>query len=113
SSFAVDNTPVEAGVQVTGTLQVPQVALYSKPSMSQTDILSYLVLGTPSSGLTSQNALLSAAAGTLFSASRAALFGNSLDSSGIDVGVSSEGNSGLAGAMVTMGHYLTPDLYLS
>ncbi|MHB1641637.1 MAG: translocation/assembly module TamB domain-containing protein [Acidithiobacillus sp.] len=113
SSFAVDNTPVQAGVQVTGTLQTPRVALYSKPSMSQTDILSYLVLGTPSSGLTSQNALLSAAAGTLFSASRAALFGNSLNSSGIDVGVSSEGNSGLAGAMVTMGHYLTPDLYLS
>ena len=113
SSFAVDNTPVQAGVQVTGTLQTPRVELYSKPSMSQTDILSYLVLGTPSSGLTSQNALLSAAAGTLFSASRAALFGNSLDSSGIDVGVSSEGNSGLAGAMVTMGHYLTPDLYLS
>ncbi|MHB1581959.1 MAG: translocation/assembly module TamB domain-containing protein, partial [Acidithiobacillus sp.] len=114
SSFAVDNTPVEAGVQVTGTLQVPQVALYSKPSMSQTDILSYLVLGTPSSGLTSQDALLSAAAGTLFSASRAAVFGDSLSSSGIDVGVSSNGNAtGLAGAMVTLGHYLTPDLYLS
>lgn len=113
SSFAVDNTPVEAGVQVTGTLQVPQVALYSKPSLSQTDILSYLVLGTPSSGLTSQNALLSAAAGTLFSASRAAVFGDSLSSSGIDVGVSSNGDSGLAGAMVTLGHYLTPDIYLS
>lgn len=114
SSFAVDNTPVEVGVQVTGTLQVPQVALYSKPSMSQTDILSYLVLGTPSSGLTSQDALLSAAAGTLFSASRAAVFGDSLSSSGIDVGVSSNGNAtGLASAMVTLGHYLTPDLYLS
>jgi len=114
SSFAVDNTPVEAGVQVTGTLQVPQVALYSKPAMSQTDILSYLVLGTPSSGLTSQDALLSAAASTLFSASRAAVFGDSLSSSGIDVGVSSNGSAtGLAGAMVTLGHYLTPNLYLS
>ena len=114
SSFAVDNTPVHAGVQVAGTLQAPQVTLYSKPAMSQTDILSYLVLGTPSSGLKSQNALLSAAAGTLFSASRAALFGNNLNSGGIDVGVSSDNeNSGLAGAMVTLGHYLTPDLYLS
>ncbi len=112
-SFAVDNTPVKAGVQVTGTLQVPQVTLYSSPSMSQADILSYLVLGTPSSSLGNQNELLSAAAGTLFSASRAALFGNSLSNTGIDVGVTSNGESGLSGAMVTLGHYLTPDLYLS
>ncbi|WP_414039203.1 translocation/assembly module TamB domain-containing protein [Acidithiobacillus sp. M4-SHS-6] len=112
-SFAVDNTPVKAGVQVTGTLQVPQVNLYSSPSMSQADILSYLVLGTPSSSLSNQDELLSAAAGTLFSASRAALFGNSLSNSGIDVGVRSSGQQGLSGAMVTLGHYLTPDLYLS
>ncbi|WP_226818939.1 translocation/assembly module TamB domain-containing protein [Acidithiobacillus montserratensis] len=112
-SFAVDNTPVKAGVQVTGTLQVPQVNLYSSPSMSQADILSYLVLGTPSSSLNNQDELLSAAAGTLFSASRAALFGNSLSNSGIDVGVTSNGQQGLSGAMVTLGHYLTPDLYLS
>lgn len=112
-SFAVDNTPVKAGVQVTGTLQVPQVNLYSSPSMSQADILSYLLLGTPSSGLGNQDELLSAAAGTLFSASRAALFGNSLSNSGIDVGVTSNGQQGLSGAMVTLGHYLTPDLYLS
>lgn len=112
-SFAVDNTPVKAGVQVTGTLQVPQVNLYSNPSMSQADILSYLLLSTPSSGLGNQDELLSAAAGTLFSASRAALFGNSLSNSGIDVGVTSNGQQGLSGAMVTLGHYLTPDLYLS
>ncbi|MHB1706089.1 MAG: translocation/assembly module TamB domain-containing protein [Acidithiobacillus sp.] len=111
SSFSVNNTPVQAGVQVMGTLQAPQVQLYSKPSMSQTDILSYLVLGTPSSGLQSQDVLLSAAAGELFSASRAALFGNALTGSGINVGVTSTG--GLRGAMVTLGHYLTPDLYLS
>ncbi|WP_253253851.1 translocation/assembly module TamB domain-containing protein [Acidithiobacillus marinus] len=112
-SFAVDNTPVKAGVQVTGTLQAPQVNLYSSPSMSQADILSYLVLGTPSSSLSNQDELLSAAAGTLFSASRAALFGNSLSHSGIDVGVTSNGQEGISGAMVTLGHYLTPDLYLS
>lgn len=111
NSFSVDNTPVEAGVQVTGTLQSPQVQLYSKPSMSQTDTLSYLVLGTPSSGLQSQDSLLSAAAGELFSASRAALFGNALTGTGVNVGVTSTG--GLSGAMVTLGHYLTPDLYLS
>lgn len=113
NSFAVDNTPVKAGVQITGTLQVPQVTLYSTPSMSQADILSYLVLGSPSSSLGNQDELLSAAAGTLFSASRAAIFGNSLSNTGIDVGVTSNGTSGLSGAIVTLGHYLTPDLYLS
>jgi len=114
NSFAVNNEPVEAGVRVTGTLSHPVVSLYSQPSMAQNDILSYLVLGTPSSGLQSQDAVLSAAAGELFSAGRAAVFGNGLQS-GFDLGVSSSGNGngGLAGDMVTLGHYITPNLYFS
>ena len=114
NSFAVDNETILAGVQVTGNLSHPVVNLYSKPSMAQNDILSYLILGTPSTGLQSQEALLSAAAGQLFSAGRAAVFGNSISSSGIDVGVSSSNNSsGLAADMVTLGHYITPNLYFS
>jgi len=115
NSFAVNNETIYAGVQVTGNLSHPVVNLYSKPGMAQNDILSYLVLGTPSSGLQSQDALLSAAAGQLFSAGRAAVFGNGgLGGSGLDVGVSSNGNSsGLAADMVTLGHYITPNLYFS
>ncbi|WP_248885232.1 translocation/assembly module TamB domain-containing protein [Acidithiobacillus acidisediminis] len=114
NSFAVDNETILAGVQVTGNLSHPVVNLYSKPSMAQNDILSYLILGTPSTGLQSQEALLSAAAGQLFSAGRAAVFGNSISSAGIDVGVSSSNNSsGLAADMVTLGHYITPNLYFS
>ncbi|MEY2342082.1 translocation/assembly module TamB domain-containing protein [Acidithiobacillus sp. IBUN Pt1247-S3] len=113
-SFAVDNETILAGVQVTGNLSHPVVNLYSKPSMAQNDILSYLILGTPSTGLQSQDAVLSAAAGQLFSAGRAAVLGNSLNSTGIDFGVSSSGNSGgLAADMVTLGHYITPNLYFS
>ena len=112
-SFAVDNQPVKAGVEVTGTLSHPSVSLYSIPTMSQNDILSYLVLGTSSSGLQSQSTLLSAAAGQLLSAGRAAVIGQSLNSTGIDFGVSSNGQSGLSNDMVRLGHYITPNLYFS
>jgi translocation and assembly module TamB len=115
NSFAVDNRPIQAGVEVNGTLTHPQVSLYSDPSMAQSDILSYLVLGTPSTGLQSQNALLSAAAGQLFSAGSSALFGNHGNGGpgGFDFGVTSNGSNTLSGAMVTLGRYITPDLYLS
>ncbi|MBU2754206.1 DUF490 domain-containing protein [Acidithiobacillus sp. CV18-2] len=113
-SFSVANETILAGVRVTGNLSHPVVNLYSKPSMAQNDILSYLVLGTPSTGLQSQDAVLSAAAGQLFSAGRAAVLGNSLSSAGFDFGVSSSGSgSGLAADMVTLGHYITPNLYFS
>ncbi len=112
-SFAVDNQPVKAGVDVTGTLSHPNVSLYSIPSMPQNDIFSYLVLGTSSSGLQSQSSLLSAAAGQLFSAGRAAVFGQGLNSTGIDFGVSSNGQSGLSNDMVRLGRYITPNLYFS
>jgi len=36
---------VKAGVRVSGTLEQPQITLYSEPAMSQTETLSYLVRG--------------------------------------------------------------------
>jgi translocation and assembly module TamB len=41
----VDN--VTAGVRVTGTLKNPKLAIFSDPAMSQSEALSYLVLGRP------------------------------------------------------------------
>lgn len=41
---------ITAGVQVAGTLQAPQLTLFSDPAMSQTDTLSYLLLGRPAEG---------------------------------------------------------------
>jgi autotransporter translocation and assembly factor TamB len=51
------------GVQVLGTLNKPVITLYSEPSLSQVDVLSYLILGIPSAQATGNNnqALLSAA----------------------------------------------------
>lgn len=39
--------PVEVGVNITGSAKNPQVSLYSRPSMSENDKLSWLVLGVP------------------------------------------------------------------
>ena len=51
---------VKAGVIITGTPQSPLINLYSEPSMSEADVLSYIVLGRPIrvEGETSQSALL-------------------------------------------------------
>jgi translocation and assembly module TamB len=42
---------VRVGVAITGTAQAPRVRLFSEPEMSETDKLSWLVLGRPSDGL--------------------------------------------------------------
>jgi len=38
---------VQAGVQVTGTAALPEINLYSRPSMQDKDILAYILLGRP------------------------------------------------------------------
>ncbi len=115
TGLAMSQESVQAGVQVTGTLQSPQVQLYSVPAMSDTDVLSYLLFGYPASGLQSQNTLLAAAASQIFSATQATLFRQRLlGGAGLaNIGVESTGTPGLTGTMITLGRYLTPDLYVS
>lgn len=58
------NLPVEAGVEVTGTLKDPRVRLVSEPGVPDTEKLSWMVLGrSPEEGIGAQDAdlLLSAA----------------------------------------------------
>ena len=38
---------VKAGVVVTGTVRTPLVRLYSQPTMTESDIMSYILFGTP------------------------------------------------------------------
>jgi translocation and assembly module TamB len=60
--------PVEVGVAISGTAQKPFVRLHSDPSMSDTEKLNWLVLGRPPGANDgSDRAMLSAAAGALFS----------------------------------------------
>ena len=61
------NLPVEAGVEVTGTAQRPQIRLVSTPNVPDTEKLSWLVLGrAPDEQGSDDSSLLFAAAQTIF-----------------------------------------------
>jgi translocation and assembly module TamB len=60
------NQAVEAGVQVTGTVRAPRVQLVSQPAVSESERLSWLVLGRAPTDVTKADlGLLQAAAGAL------------------------------------------------
>ncbi|MDO3377934.1 translocation/assembly module TamB domain-containing protein [Geoalkalibacter halelectricus] len=105
---------VRAGVQVSGTPQVPVVRLYSEPGMPDTDVLSYIVLGRPMGAGQGQVDALMLAAGALLSQGESAALQDRLRRRlGIDVFEVHGGEGEIEAAMVTIGKYLTPDLYIS
>jgi translocation and assembly module TamB len=100
---------VVAGVTVTGTAQDPKVEVFSQPPRPQTEVLSYLLFGRPLGGGTSQsdqkqlqNAAALAGGGLL-----AAEVGRQLGLDEFRV----EGTEG-GGAALSVGQYITPQLYL-
>lgn len=107
---------VQAGVAVTGTLKKPLVRLYSRPSMPDTDVLSYIVLGQPlgkgveatPSLIQAAGAFLTAGESVLLQGQLKKLFG--LDTLDITI---PPGEGEVARSMVTIGKYLTPKLYIS
>ncbi len=128
---------VKAGVTVSGTPDQPVVKLYSEPAMPDTEILSYIVLGRPLSAGQGETSLLMQAAGALLSAGQSVSLQDQLKQRvGIDVldvsaakgtsyggyrkidvtpgdAASTAATAGIGETMVTVGKYLTPDLYLS
>lgn len=130
---------VKSGVTVSGTADQPIIKLYSEPAMPDTEILSYIVLGRPmSSGNKEETGLLMKAAGTLlsagqsvalqdqvkqrvgidvldFSAARGASYGGyrKIDVTPNGAATGTATPTGIDETMVTVGKYLTPDLYLS
>ncbi|HET8701572.1 MAG TPA: translocation/assembly module TamB domain-containing protein, partial [Nitrococcus sp.] len=111
---------ITVGVQVRGTLKEPTLTIFSDPSMTQAEQLSWLVLGRPLQGASSsQAAMLSQAALALglkggdFLAKK---LGGSLgvDTIGIQTG---SGEAGAASnsneAALVIGKYLSPGLYVS
>jgi translocation and assembly module TamB len=104
-----------AGVKVRGNLHKPVVSLFSEPSMPQTEQLSWLVLGRPLEGNTSdseQSALNKAA--LMLGMSGGEALGNELgEKIGVDeIGVSSNGGD-TTSASLLVGKYLTPKLFVS
>ena len=103
---------VIAGVRVRGTLKQPELSLFSEPAMSESDIISYLLLGRPmdttegDEGQQLQKALLAArlAGGELF-----------VDQTGIYSYIdelSFEADKMTGQTSLVAGKYLSPKLYM-
>ena len=103
---------VTAGIRVKGSLDQPQLELFSNPAMGQTDTLSYLVLGRPmetASGEEGQVVAKAALALGLSGGDRLArLLGDrfGLDEMRVEAGPNDE-------ASLVVGRYLSPRLYVS
>ena len=103
---------VVAGIRVGGQLRAPDLSLYSEPSMSESDTLSYLLFGRPmqqASGSEGATMMQAAAAiglggGGLLAAQIGAAFG--FDE--VEIG----GGSGFDEAALMVGKYLSPRLYV-
>ncbi len=99
---------VSAGLTLTGTAREPKIELFSKPPRPQSEILSYLLFGKPLSGTGSEQekSSLGGAAAAVGGSMLAAEIGRQL---GLDeFAVSGAGDK----AQLTVGQYVTPQLYL-
>jgi translocation and assembly module TamB len=99
---------VSAGLTLTGTAREPKIELFSKPPRPQSEILSYLLFGKPLSGTGSkeEKSSMGGAAAAVGSSMLAAEVGRQL---GLDeLAVSGAGDK----AQLTVGQYVTPQLYL-
>lgn len=131
---------VRAGVTVAGTLQKPVTKLYSEPAMPDVDVLAYVVLGHPIGSSSGEQAgLMAQAAGALLTSSQSAVLQdqikNKLGLSTLEIQGGVGGTPGAMGykplqvtppgslpavqqpgitqTMLTVGKYLTPQLYVS
>ncbi len=112
------NLPVEAGVELTGTLKTPLARLTSNPPVPDSEKLSWLVLGHGvSDASAADTALLQAAAATIFSGDGAMPIGQRIAHGvGLDeISLKSTGeqtNAEASGRAVALGKRLSEKLYL-
>jgi translocation and assembly module TamB len=129
---------VRAGVTVAGTPRAPQVKLYSEPAMSEVDKLAYIVLGHPLGESSEQAGLMAQAAGVLLSTGQSVLLQDQIkqrlglstleiQQAGTSAGLMgyktipvtppgmapTPAATGISQSMLTVGIYLTPELYVS
>jgi translocation and assembly module TamB len=115
----LSETNVEAGVQVRGSALSPTAKLVSTPNVSDSDKLSWLVLGHGMQATTGNEAdVLSAAAGALLGGKggTGGITGKLANSLGLDeLGVRQGAGqaSGLENTVVTVGKRISSRLYLS
>jgi len=107
---------VTVGLNVRGTLQEPRITFFSDPTMPQTQIVSYLLVGKPvdsiqSGDTTSVNSARNALAmqgGGLIASQLGRRLG--LEEVGVE---SSIGNSGETNTALVLGKFLSPRLFIS
>jgi translocation and assembly module TamB len=115
----LNETNVEAGVQVRGTALSPTAKLVSTPNVSDSDKLSWLVLGHGMEATTGSEAdVLSAAAGALLGGKGGtggitSKLANSLGLDELGVRQGAGQASGLENTVVTVGKRISSRLYLS
>jgi translocation and assembly module TamB len=115
----LSDTNVEAGVQVRGTALAPTAKLVSTPNVSDSDKLSWLVLGHGMEATTGSEAdVLSAAAGALLGGKGGtggitSKLANSLGVDELGVRQGAGQASGLENTVVTVGKRISSRLYLS
>ncbi|MFI0378202.1 MAG: translocation/assembly module TamB domain-containing protein, partial [Candidatus Thiodiazotropha sp.] len=97
-----------AGMRITGTLKKPNLKLYSTPSMSETDILSYIVTGRPAGESSGKTAGMLAVIQASGASNIASELGRQLGLEELRV----ETGSSLEEAALVAGTYLSPRLYL-
>ncbi len=105
---------VQAGVLISGTPRDPEIALYSDPTMTDIDVLSYIVLGHPLGQDTDDPDLLLFAAGALLTRGESVVLQDRIRGRlGLDVLTLEAGDGDVTGSRITIGKYLNPDLYVS
>ena len=104
---------IKVGVAIFGSLKNPKVKLYSQPAMKDEEILSYLVLGRPYDPKEGNLSLLLMGAGGFLAGDAVGTFDEIKSRVGIDTVKIEYGTEDLSKSMVTIGKYLTPELYVS
>jgi translocation and assembly module TamB len=108
------DTEVIAGVHIHGLVKSPELTLYSRPALDQSNTLSYIVLGKPVSQASGEEgkALLGAALASQFQGSGDSLTQKIANQFGLDeASISSTG--GVTESELIVGKYLSPELYIS
>lgn len=107
------NLDVRVGVQVGGTAQSPRVSLYSEPDMSDTDKLSWLLLGRAPDGLgRTDTALLQRAAVALLSGEGEGATGRALRQLGLDELSLSQSDDDTRATIVRLGKQISRRWYV-
>jgi translocation and assembly module TamB len=104
---------VKVGVAIFGSLKNLKIKLYSQPVMKDEEILSYLILARPYDPKEGNLSLLLMGAGGLLAGGSQGTLDRIKSRVGVDTVDIQAGSGDVSRSMVTVGKYLSPQLYVS